>query len=82
MTSAFAPTHRITLDNGVRVVETIDVCLCADENGDGPAYTRAEWESETSADWERDEQGRWTFQGRATPGPGLDVTVEALANDA
>ena len=43
---------------------------------EGAAYTYAEWTAYGTADWECD-NGVWTFQGQALPGPGT-VVVRAL----
>lgn len=65
---SFTPTHRITFTPVSGEPEVFDVWLEPEEfEGDGPAYTREEWESSTRADWERND-GVWTFQGQATPG--------------
>lgn len=75
----FYPTHKISLfvPGNDDADETIEVTLDADDDGAGPAYTREEWESATSADWERDASGSWTFQGQATP-PGREVSVSRI----
>lgn len=71
--TTFIPTHTITITtlDGARA---IDVMLHAEDDGYGPAYTREEYESETSADWELTEDG-WLCQGQATPG-GANGTVQ------
>lgn len=55
----FRATHEITTTKN-RVLVMLD----ANESGAGPAYTREEWDNETSADFEFDGE-RWTFQGDA-----------------
>lgn len=68
MSTTFKPTHKITVTtaSGSR---TISVMLHAEGDGCGPAYTREEYASETSADWELTPRG-WLCQGQATPGGG------------
>jgi len=46
---------------------------CAPDNG-GPAYTEAEWNSESTADYERDEDGAWLFHGKVFNGTVKAVT--------
>lgn len=53
----FRATHEITT-----TTKRVLVMLDANESGAGPAYTREEWNNETSADFEFDGE-RWTFQG-------------------
>ena len=55
----FRATHEITTST-----KRVLVMLDANESGAGPAYTREEWDNETSADFEFDGE-RWTFQGDA-----------------
>lgn len=43
------------------------VMLVPDANGNGPAYTQAEWANTATADWEL-VGGEWRFQGQKTPG--------------
>jgi hypothetical protein len=50
----FEPTHRISIGARRIPVQVVD----------GACYTRAEWESGTSADWEIDLIGKLTCQGR------------------
>ena len=75
----FKATHRIvfTSVNGSR--EFWNVMLMPDNDGyRSAAYTRAEYDCVAPSDWERDKQGRWWFQGEATPGNGT-VTVELIS---
>ena len=71
-TTTFAPTHRITFTPATGTPRAYDVCLC-----DDGAYTREEWESESSADWSVTDRG-WLHQGNVTPG-GANGTVEVKA---
>lgn len=81
-TYPFTPTHKITLtgfgaERGTSADdEVIEVCLCDDGDGAGPAYTFTEWSRESAADFERDADGNWTFQGESFNG-----SVEKLALD-
>ena len=72
---AWRATHTLLLTHEDGLVEAVPVMLCRGEgdDGDGPAYTRAEWDSGFSADWEVD-GGEWLFQGGTAP-PGV-VAVE------
>lgn len=48
-TNTFRPTHRIEFRAGINPSdeatpdEVYLVCLCEEEDGNGPAYTRQEW---------------------------------------
>jgi hypothetical protein len=56
-------THIITIKGPPR--RRIRVML----TDDGPAYTRGEWNTYSSADFEREkESGEWLFQGRPFTG--------------
>lgn len=67
----FKPTHEITFTPDYGTPQVYRVMLV-----DGAAYSREEWDASASAAWERDDSGRWTCQGKATPNgaPGT-VTV-------
>lgn len=54
----FQATHQITHRD-----EDHLVMLMPDSENAGPAYTRAEWDTDSTADFEFDGQ-RWTFQGQ------------------
>ena len=80
----FKTTHRIvfTSVNGSR--EFWNVMLMPHDGGcRAAAYTKEEfgdrhwYDCVAPSDWERDKQGRWWFQGEATPGNGT-VTVELI----
>ncbi len=60
--TAFRPTHTVVLDSGKRIP------VCVPEDGESPAYTRAEWSACDTADYARDGGGRWTFQGQTFNG--------------
>lgn len=95
MHKPFRATHLVTF-RGAEIPVMLDPNqggdpLCQpDERNAGPAYTREEWDSETSADFEFDGK-RWTFQGGASriggvrsvndlfrlPGGGVDTTARA-----
>lgn len=66
----FRPTHdiHITHRDGSHTIVRVRLV-------DGVAYTLDEWEAESLADWERQDDGTWTFQGRATPAVGDIVQV-------
>ncbi len=58
----FQATHTILLASGKRIP------VCVPDDGESPAYTRAEWSACDTADYARDADGRWTFQGQAFNG--------------
>lgn len=73
--NAFCATHEITFTPANGTPRATLVALI-----DGAAYTREEWGSESAADWVRTDDGRWLFQGQATPGGANgDVSVRVLA---
>lgn len=57
MHKPFRATHLVTFRGA-------EIPVMLDPSQAGPAYTREEWDSETSADFEFDGK-RWTFQGDA-----------------
>lgn len=63
----FKATHTITFTPVTGDPVVYEVQLEAGDDGFGPAYTRAEWESCGPADWEYTESG-WLCQGQAAPG--------------
>jgi hypothetical protein len=70
----FKRTHEIVLfiEGTSTIMHRIAVML-----EDGAAYTKEEWEHDSSADWECDCKGEWTFQGKLDY-PGYDVAVSAV----
>ena len=50
----WCPTHEIQHDGRAVFVQLHE----------GSAYTLDEWQSSTSADYERQDDGSWTFQGQ------------------
>lgn len=71
--STFKATHRITFTDARGRRRQTTVMLV-----DGVGYTRGEYDSGSPADWERHDNGRWYFQGQATPG-GANGTVRVVA---
>ena len=73
MTNPFIATHEITFTPANGAARTFAVALV-----DGAAYTREEWENETSADWECTDDGEWLCQGQVTPGGAVgEVSVRS-----
>ncbi len=77
----YQPTHRIEVRTGLNPpdsappssVDLVHLYSEDDDDGDGLAYTRAEWDAEDSASWEVT-AGEWRCQGQVTPG-GCNGTV-------
>jgi hypothetical protein len=55
--------------------ETIEVYL---PESPGPAYTKNEWDTDSSADWEVNDKGEWLFQGQPSPKPNMGVTIRRV----
>ena len=70
----FEPTHKIILRNSEGEADTIAVML--DDNG--AAYTKHEWDTDSSADWECGETGEWLCNGQAVPSGYATVEITAV----
>ena len=79
----FTPTHRIIFTPSApnAAPETYLVALDPDRDGDGPAYTREEWDADAPADWNR-EGGAWHWRDACAPGgaPG-EVVIQPLDDE-
>lgn len=82
----FKATHELALVDRVGDVRIVPVMFVPEvPSKGGPAYTKGEWDSGTTADWEFDPSQRegwktepptsvgWTFQGGSYPGRTLTV---------
>lgn len=61
------PTHRVTWTPATGKPCVSLVYLDDGRNGAGPAYSHQEWDNAEAADWAVGDDGRWYFQGQATP---------------
>ena len=77
--SAWKPTHTLTLthDDGTSEIVMVMACQGEGDDGDGPAYTRAEWDGREPADWEVD-GGEWQFMGQSAPSGVVSVEVRRI----
>lgn len=89
-TEDWIPTHRITWRpaSGPHVVWEVMLCDAIQvpskddaPGGDGPAYTREDWDRGDNASWGV-VNGEWLCEGQATPGGAKgEVVVEELSDD-
>lgn len=67
MKQKFKPTHKIVFTNLQGKSTYYNVMLVEESPGNGPAFTSIEWRLGENSDWELVD-GKWLFQGKATPG--------------
>ena len=75
----FLPTHKIIFRHLDGSEEVYPVVLDPGPEGNGPAYTKPEWDGGLAASWEYSRETGWRCQGQPTPGGQCGtVSVEKL----